>query len=43
MSEATVTFFAKLTQNETDLSFKEKSFFKREKKRWYYFSGEIIS
>jgi SEC-C motif-containing protein len=39
--DATVTFVARLLQNGRDVSFGEKSFFKRINGRWFYLSGEI--
>lgn len=35
-NEATVTFIAHLSQNKKEVSFKEKSLFKKEKGRWLY-------
>ncbi|HRW58684.1 MAG TPA: YchJ family metal-binding protein [Chlamydiales bacterium] len=40
-TEATVTFTAILKQNNQDVSFKEKSFFKKVNNKWFYYSGEI--
>jgi SEC-C motif-containing protein len=37
--EATVTFVARLMQNGRDVSFREKSFFRRVGGRWLYFSN----
>lgn len=38
---ATVTFTASLSQNGQDISFIEKSRFRRENEQWLYLSGEI--
>jgi SEC-C motif-containing protein len=38
---ASVTFFAKLSNNGGDASFKEKSYFEKLEGKWYYLRGEI--
>lgn len=40
-NEATVTFYAHLTHNHRDSSFREKSYFKKLGHQWKYFLGEI--
>lgn len=41
-STATVTFTAHLTQKTQDVSFTEKSTFKKIEGKWLYFSGEML-
>lgn len=41
-NEGFVTFHANLKQNGNDLSFTEKSRFKKEGNQWLYHSGEIL-
>jgi SEC-C motif-containing protein len=38
---ATVIFFASLVQNNKDVSFTEKSCFKKVKNKWLYYSGQL--
>lgn len=42
-SEAEVIFIAYLKQGGRDMSFKEKSHFRRELGQWFYESGEVTS
>lgn len=42
VSEATVTFYAKLSQSNKDISFTEKSLFFKVDGRWLYHSGSFI-
>ncbi len=41
-SFATVTFSAHLIQDKRDISFTEKSYFKKEKGRWLYRRAQLL-